>query len=454
MPKKYEVEKSIFWIRNDQRIYDNAALDACLSCSEFILPVFVIDDRLFKKNSLEIQVASNKRLMFLAQSLRQLIELYKRASGNVLIRFGNPAKEIIDLAEENNIKTIFASNEFTTHEISDEKAILKANFELKLFENATLIDPEDLNFKLEKLPETFSVFRKKVEAHWHVKQVIEAPSHIPLVPTINYDLSHQWIKDKLESTEEDAFFVGGEVEASKRLEEFVWSTKSIATYKETRNQLIGNHFSSKLSAWLSIGNISPRSIYWEIKRFESQVVKNESTYWLIFELLWRDFFKFNARKYGNRLFLSSGIQQKQRSRYTNAPRLETWLKANTGNPFIDANLIELSSTGYMSNRGRQNVASYLIHDLKIHWKLGAEFFEHHLIDFDPALNYGNWQYIAGIGNDPKPVRYFDTIWQAKNYDPQGDFIATWLPELSRYPCHERATPWLVDKRLNPPVFKD
>ena len=124
-------------------------------------------------------------------------------------------------------------------------------------------------------------------------------------------------------------------------------------------------------------------------------------------------------------------------------RFEAWRTGRTGVPFVDANMRELLVTGYMSNRGRQNVASFLVHDLGLPWTLGAEHFESHLVDHEPASNYGNWQYLAGVGNDPREDRVFNVIKQAGDYDAEADFVKTWCPELARFPKPYVQTPWLA-----------
>jgi deoxyribodipyrimidine photo-lyase len=204
----------------------------------------------------------------------------------------------------------------------------------------------------------------------------------------------------------------------------------IKGYKETRNGLIGGEYSSKFSPWLAQGCLSPKMIYHEVKKYESQRKKNKSTYWMIFEVLWRDFFRLMAKKHGNKIFQKGGTKQETNPSWIENKKIfDLWANGETGVPFIDANMKELNLTGFMSNRGRQNVASFLINDLKINWQMGAEYFESLLIDYDPASNYGNWNYIAGVGSDPREDRYFNILSQAKNYDPNGDYVKLWLPKL-------------------------
>jgi deoxyribodipyrimidine photo-lyase len=193
--------------------------------------------------------------------------------------------------------------------------------------------------------------------------------------------------------------------------------------------MIGIDFSSKLSAWLANGSISPRSVYQQLKNYEQKMGANQSTYWLFFELLWRDYFHFIMKKHGAQLFSKKGIQEEEYQWKREKDIFDLWCKGETGIPMIDANMRELNETGYMSNRGRQLVASFLTHDLEIDWRWGAYYFERQLVDYDVASNWGNWAYVAGVGNDPRNNRYFNILSQAKRYDNSGEYVRLWLPEL-------------------------
>lgn len=174
-------------------------------------------------------------------------------------------------------------------------------------------------------------------------------------------------------------FGGGETAALSRLKSYLWDTRAVEKYKLTRNGLLGSEYSTKFSPWLAFGCISPRRIFHEIKKYETERVKNESTYWVIFELLWRDYFRFIAAKYGNCLFYAGGVKKIKRKWNEDSDMFEKWANGKTGVPFVDANMRELLQTGWMSNRGRQNVASFFTKDLKLDWRMGAEWFENLLV---------------------------------------------------------------------------
>ena len=224
-------------------------------------------------------------------------------------------------------------------------------------------------------------------------------------------------------------FKGGESEALQRLNHYFFETQCLSTYKETRNGMVGADYSSKFSPWLALGCISPRFIYAEIKKYEKQFGANDSTYWLVFELLWRDFFRFMFKKYQTKFFLYKGIKtEKVNSKSLNEKLLLQWINGATPSDFINANMLELQQTGFMSNRGRQNVASYFCNELNMDWRIGAAYFEEQLIDYDVSSNWGNWAYLAGVGNDPRGHRYFNIEKQSNDYDKKKPFRKLWLTE--------------------------
>jgi deoxyribodipyrimidine photo-lyase len=222
--------------------------------------------------------------------------------------------------------------------------------------------------------------------------------------------------------------IGGEDEGLKRLHEYTYGMHGIATYKETRNGLIGDAYSSKFSPWLALGSLSAKNILKTVNDYEQEFGANDSTYWMKFELLWRDFFQWTVKKHGNVCFKAGGIRGVDKKKTNDPDTFDAWRFGETEDTFVNANMKELYLTGFMSNRGRQNVASYLVHDLNQDWRVGAAWFESRLIDYDVASNWGNWMYIAGVGNDPRQDRVFNTKRQADMYDPNGEYQKLWLHE--------------------------
>ena len=273
-----------------------------------------------------------------------------------------------------------------------------------------------------------------MESRSRVRPVIEMPAQLKPMPP-GFEVGHlPSLEDlgveQLGRDHRTAFpFTGGESSGLARLQDYLWTTHSVATYKETRNGLVGKNYSTKFSPWLANGSLSPRMIHDQIKKYERAEVANQSTYWVLFELIWRDYFKFVCLKFGDRVFHRSGILGQDQPWSQNKEQFTAWAEGRTGVPFVDANMRELKRTGWMSNRGRQNVASFLVKDLGLDWRLGAEWFESQLLDHDVCSNYGNWNYAAGIGNDPRENRKFNMIKQAMDYDGEGKFVRLWVEEL-------------------------
>jgi len=234
-------------------------------------------------------------------------------------------------------------------------------------------------------------------------------------------------------------FAGGERAALERMEMF--TERGLGTYKQTRDMLVGEDFSSKLSPWMAQGCISPLTVYWRVVRYEEQHGESLDTYWLGFELKWRDFFRFFGMKHGKGIFLVGGPVRASKQWAKDEVLFERWRLGHTGVPFVDANMRELLLTGFMSNRGRQCVASFLTQTLGLDWRLGAYWFEHALLDHDVCSNYGNWVCAAGVGMKGQRVNRFNMAKQAQTYDTDASFVKLWVPELKGFPPKLAHAPW-------------
>ncbi|MFP8965639.1 DASH family cryptochrome [Pokkaliibacter sp. CJK22405] len=297
----------------------------------------------------------------------------------------------------------------------------------------TLFSPSQLPFSLDELPDTFSAFRRQVEA-LEIDGPMASPDWLPPAPA-SLD---QVLRDAGFTAAADLSSVtpsvipsvkGGEAAAVAHLQQY-FSGAAASVYKDTRNALEGWDNSTKFSYWLAQGSISPRQILQRLKAYERQHGANDSTYWIYFELLWREYFHWYAHLHGPKLFYREGVQKDvQASRAPQgsfyAERFQKWCAGTTPYPIVNACMKQLATTGYLSNRGRQLAASCLIYELGIDWRFGAAYFESQLLDYDVAANWGNWQYIAGVGADPRGGRHFNLDKQAQQYDPEGKFIAKW-----------------------------
>ena len=428
------MKTSIVWFKTDLRLLDNETLAKAIAQSDQIVPVYCFDESHFETTKYGFKKTGNFRAQFLLESLLDLDKNLRELGSGLVIIKGKPEIEIPKIASEYKVQKVFAKREVAFEEKQTKQLVQnelwKQQCEIETFSTSTLYHAEDLPFSIKDIPDVFTNFRKKTEQDSKVRAVFDKPLKInsPIIPEIKLPTLEELGLTFTEIDSKAAIkFKGGETEAIKRLNHYFFETKAISNYKETRNGMVGSDYSSKFSAWLSMGCISPRYIYSELKKYESQFGANDSTYWLVFELLWRDYFRFMMKKYHTKFFQQSGIQDKGIVvNKHNISELNDWINGNTGVDFVDANMIELKQTGFMSNRGRQNVASYLCNDLKLDWRYGAAYFEQQLIDYDVCSNWGNWAYLAGVGNDPRGNRYFNIEKQASDYDKDKKYRNLWL----------------------------
>jgi deoxyribodipyrimidine photo-lyase len=449
------MEKTLVWFRNDLRTHDHEALYKAAQQNPHVVPVYVYDPRQFKMLDLGFRKTGVFRAKFLIESVDDLQKSLQKIGSNLIIRIGKPEEIIPQLAHNLGVSAVYTSEEVTYEETQiDRKVEEQLNtlgLKMSFFWMATLFHYDDLPIdNIQKLPDVFTEFRKKSERFAKVRNSFGVPAlksfpelEANIRPNVTLeDLGFDHTEAPTHDSRAVLPFVGGETEALKRLTDYFWNKDLLKNYKETRNEMLGADYSSKFSVWLANGCLSPRRIYEEVKRYEHQRTSNDSTYWLVFELIWRDYFRFVSLKFGNSLFFASGIKNDQRIDWKHhQPTFERWVNGQTGIPLIDANMQELLLTGFMSNRGRQNVASFLTKDLLIDWTWGAAWFESQLIDYDVCSNYGNWNYVAGVGNDPRENRYFNIYTQATRYDQHGHYVKHWLPQLAKIPAPRvHATP--------------
>jgi len=319
-----------------------------------------------------------------------------------------------------------------------EAAIKRAGLAVERVWGSTLVHKDDLPFQMARLPEPFTGFRNAVE-----RGGIKVRKHLPDVPKGKIELAPA-AYDKLPNMEFEAapldpLFKGGETSGLARLQHYLWATDAVATYFDTRNGLHGDDYSTKLSPWLAHGCVSPRRVYHELQAYEQQRTQNKSTYWVVFELLWRDFFRFFSLKHGNRIFHSGGTVGHRPHWVDDKALFDAWAHGRTGQPIVDAFMRELKATGFMGNRGRQIVASYLCHELHVDWRLGAKWFEDWLVDYDVCSNWGNW--VAAANLTGGRLNRFNVEKQSKDYDADGSHVRLWVPELKKLPVQYIHTPW-------------
>jgi deoxyribodipyrimidine photo-lyase len=423
----------LVWFRNDLRVTDNASLANATKECEKVIAVYCFDPRQFEQSKYgDFKKTEKFRTKFNIETVRELKSNLEKLNVSLLVFNAIPENVISSLIIEEKVTTVYCQAEWTKDELKIEDAIkskIDASIEFKTVYDQFLFHPKDIPFDIVNIPNVFTQFRNKCEKSSKIRiesvanamqrsNLLENKTAVPTLKDLGFE---DFVVDS-----RTAFpFKGGENQALKRMENYFWETENLSSYKITRNGLIGADFSSKFSPWLANGSISAKTIYWQICEYEQQVEKNESTYWLIFELIWRDYFKYVSMKHGQKIFKIGGILDVDYEWKTNKSTIDNWINGKTQEPFVNANMIELQKTGFMSNRGRQNVGSFFAKNLILDWRVGAAYFESMLIDYDVHSNYGNWMYVSGVGNDPRD-RKFNIKMQAENYDGEGKFQNLWL----------------------------
>ena len=425
-------QTSLVWLKNNLRSQDNVVLKSALEQSERTIALFCIDPNLFNISRFGFKKMAVFRAKFLLETLAELKSELEKLNVTLLVYFDHSKTVIPKLVDRYNISNIFLEKEWTYEEsleIQSVKALVENKVQFHSFYDQFLFHPDDIPFVPSDTPKVFTVFRKILEKQSDVRPTLtvhaqhesgklDITQNIPSLEDLGFK--------KPEKISHSAFpFEGGEVNATNRLKHYFFETKALGVYKKTRNGLMGTNYSSKFSAWLANGSISARQIYWSVKKFEEEFYSNQSTYWLVFELIWRDFFKYISLKHGDAIFKINGILDLSYKWSNNPLFIDQWINGRTSDDFVNANMIELKKTGWMSNRGRQNVASFFAKNQKLDWRVGAAYFESMLVDYDVHSNYGNWMYVSGVGNDPRD-RIFNVKSQAERYDPNHKFRKLWL----------------------------
>jgi deoxyribodipyrimidine photo-lyase len=426
---------NILWFRNDLRIDDNTALHKCLKSDLQTIGLYCFEPRHYDYYFYGLKKTEAYRAQFIIEAIEDLKNQLKSLNIGLNISLESPVEALKSLNEDYDIKCIYYQKEWTSEEVEVENEIISAfpKVQFNSYYDQFLFHPDDVPYDdFQNIPKVFTNFRKKCQKQSEVRSALDVPESQSTEFYVDFESKVPELSDlglnEFEGHPHSAFpFKGGETAAKERLDYYFWETEKLKYYKKTRNGLLGTDYSSKFSAWLAHGSISARRIYAEVKQFEKEIKKNQDTYWLIFELIWRDYFKYVSLKHGNDIFKIGGILKKDYDWNKNKIAFKEWSEGRTKDDFVNANMIELRKTGFMSNRGRQNVASYWSKTLKQDWRIGAAYFEAMLVDYDVHSNWGNWMYNSGVGNDPRD-RKFNTQSQAERYDSNGKYRRTWLQE--------------------------
>lgn len=387
-----------------------------------LIAVVVLDPAEYLATQYGIQRASLARLQSQLKLLLNWQQQWQQKGKVLHIRIGATAQCLQQLAEYYHADSLLAVEPTAPEQYQQLK---QTGLQLRLYDINSLLQ-QQLRPALNLLPKSFSAFRREREP----ALLVQAAADYGLSTQFYGEAEHALdtaTQNFIQQYYSDSAALFDEHKALERLHQFIWQQQAVRSYKQTRDALEGEWNSSLWSYYLANGCLSPCYAWQQVLSFEHQQIANDSTYWIRFELLWREYFRWQMRQHASAWFSKNAFRPPLDF---SAPQpdkaFRRWCKGETGLPFVDANMKMLLQTGWMSNRGRQNVASYLVFELQQDWRLGAAFFEQQLLDYDCASNWCNWAYIAGVGNSG--ARQFNQIKQALTHDEQGDFVRRWLPE--------------------------
>lgn len=446
----------MYWFRNDFRLTDNPALT--LACQQTLqqgkalaLVVCLPKDAPTRWGFSRL---GQHRKVYLADTLRELAAQCELMGNRLIVVAGDPTVQLPALMQRLNATTLYCEEIAAPEEIAEINLLRQQTIlvngqqitpKISTTWQSSLLDPSQLPFDIAQLPLVFSSFRTLVEKAGcippsplpKILQLPAMPAAAALIESVNLQI---WagpvaIESRSAFPYQQAGARAGEQHAQQHLQQYFQSGLA-DHYKETRNGLIGFSYSTKFSPWLASGAISARQIYQHLMAHEQRHGANDSTYWIWFELLWRDYFRLLHLRCGQLLYRAEGLNAEIPGRSAGAranksgkpphtERFKQWCNATTGQPLIDAGMRELQASGYLSNRMRQIVASYLVNDLEGDWRAGAAWFEAQLIDYDVYSNQGNWLYLAGRGTDPRTNRRFNLQKQQQSYDPDHQYLRLW-----------------------------
>jgi deoxyribodipyrimidine photo-lyase len=416
-----EKQPIIYWFRNDLRLHDNPSLQKALLTGHPIVPVFIYNDK-WSVNfpDLDFPRIAEHRLAFLNETVLDLSEQIRKADYQLLIFKGDPVSILQDLSVKLKAHAIYAQEEYAVEELA-EQSLVSGQVHLNLTPGSLLFEPNQVPFTIDKSPFYYTAFKNKVEA---------LGALLSTTPTISKLTRYDWAKTDLPERyavpkSASGLFNGGEIAALDRLASYI-SAGAPWRYSETRNQLEGENFSSHLAPWLANGSLSVRTLWLKLRAIPNDdEVAQASVKTLKEQLIWRDYFRYLMMRYGEKLFWLKGLRTSEPTMYNDYEAFNMWREGSTGQPLIDALMLELKATGFMSNRGRMLVSFYLSKELKVNWQWGAAWFEYLLVDYDVYSNYGNWAYQSGRGTDSRVNRRFNLKKQAEKFDPTGDFVSRW-----------------------------
>jgi deoxyribodipyrimidine photo-lyase len=426
-------ETSLWWIRRDLRIEDNQALASAIQSTERVIPTFVLDPTLMRDPS-----RSEKREAFLLAGLRQLDQDLRARGSRLILRQGPPEEAIAAVAADTGANIVFAERDFSPYAKRRDQAVARL-LPLELVTGETIHPPEALLTPKGSPRRVFTPFRRAWQALPlpSPRSLPTAPSRLPSVAGV--------ASISLPDRKPPESFPPGEAEARCRLAAFTSGDQpAIHAYAETRNR-VDLDGTSSLSPYFRFGMLSPLRALATARQVlegtpDAQARRGVEEW--ISQLIWRDFYLHTLDAFPGMLLHPLRPAFAHLHWEADPEGLKAWQAGLTGYPIVDAGMRQLREIGWMPNRARMIVGSFLTKDLLVDWRLGQEWFMHHLVDADPAANAGGWQWVSGAGTDAAPFfRVFNPALQGKKFDPRGDYIMRWIPQLSRVPQAYIHEPW-------------
>lgn len=416
--------KAIYWFTKDLRLQDNPAL-ALAAQADQLLCVFVVQPEWLRPGRYQQRAMNERRWLMCWQSVQALEVELKTVGQRLHIAVGDPAAVLPALCQQHGLDHLFTQRNpgADEHQLWSRLQQAMPQVRLTAVDQHGLFSEPDLPMALTDLPPTFSAFRRQIEKQnlWSAP-VTPMCTELPPAPGFPEDARSLC---PVRDTSLKLPMQAGSAAAIAHLNNYTLGQQHLGHYKITRNHLADPSGSSHLSAWLATGALSVRTVAQSILDYEALHGANESTYWLWFELLWREYFLWQAFTLQKKLFSVSRLQSHRQKGVFYPHRFKAWTAGSTEWPLVNAIMNQLRETGLISNRSRQIAASALIYDLGLDWRFGAAWFESCLLDYEVGSNWGNWQYIAGVGADPRGGRHFNIHKQTEQFDPNGHYIKQW-----------------------------